>query len=187
MKKQIILQNKAIDYILRKSKRARYLRLAVYCGGMVVVTLPQNFQETSAERFIREKTDWLLSKINFFRQFKERPIARYGQRDYLKHKDQAQSLAKEKVLYFNQFYGYKFNKINIKNQKSRWGSCSRKGNLNFNFKILFLSEKLRDYIIVHELCHLKEFNHSRSFWGLVAKTIPKWPELKKELKTSALG
>ncbi len=163
------------------------MRLAVYCDGSVVVTLPHNFQETVADRFIREKTKWLFSKINFFKQFKNAPVARYGRKDYLKHKDEAYLLAKEKVAYFNQFYGYKFNKINIKNQKTRWGSCSKKSNLNFNFKMLFLPERLRDYIIVHEFCHLKEFNHSRNFWSLVAKTFPQWPEIKKELKNSALN
>ena len=105
MKKQIILQNKPIDYILRKSKRARRMRLAVYCDGLVVVTLPHNFEETRAERFIQEKARWLFSKINFFRQLKCAPLARYGRRDYLKHKDEALLLAKEKVAYFNQFYG----------------------------------------------------------------------------------
>jgi len=187
MKKQIILQDKPIDYILCKSKRARRMRLAVYCDGSVIVTLPHNFQETTAQRFIQEKTKWLLSKINFFRQFKNAPIARLGRRDYLKHKDRALFLAKEKVAYFNQFYGFKFKKINIKNQKTRWGSCSRSGNLNFNFKMLFLPEKLQDYITVHELCHLKELNHSGNFWSLVAKTLPQWPKIKKELKNSVLN
>ncbi len=158
------------------------MRLAVYCDGLVVLTLPHNLQETEAEKFIQEKTKWLVSKINFFKQFKSAPLARYGRRDYLRYKDEALLLAKEKVAYFNQFYGYKFNKINIKNQKTRWGSCSRKGNLNFNFKMLFLQEKLRDYLIVHELCHLKEFNHSGNFWSQVSKTIPQWLEIRKELK-----
>jgi predicted metal-dependent hydrolase len=187
MKKEIILQNKAIGYIIHKSQRARRMRLAVYCDGSVVVVLPYNFQETAAETFIRQKTKWLISKINFFRQFKNLPIARWGRRDYLKRKDEAYSLAEEKVVHFNHSYGFKFNKINIKNQKTRWGSCSRSGNLNFNFKILFLPEKLQDYIIVHELCHLKEFNHSGRFWSLVAKTFPQWPEIKKELRHGALN
>lgn len=163
------------------------MRLAVYCGGLVVVTIPHHFQETAADRFIQEKTKWLFSKINFFKRFNSAPVARYGRKDYLRHKDEAYLLAKEKVAYFNQFYGYRLNKINIKNQKTRWGSCSKNGNLNFNFKTLFLSERLRDYIIVHELCHLKEFNHSRNFWSLVAETFPQWLAVKKELKKRALN
>ena len=83
---------------------------------------------------------------------------------------------------FNQIYGFQYNKINIRNQKTRWGSCSKKGNLNFNYKIALLPEKYADYIVVHELCHLKEFNHSRSFWNLVARTIPDFRERKKRIK-----
>jgi len=163
------------------------MRLAVYCDGSVVVTMPHNFKESIVERFIAKKTEWLLAKINFFKQFKGQRLVPHGRRDYLKHKDMAHLLAEEKVSHFNEFYGYKINKINIKNQKTRWGSCSRSGNLNFNYKILFLSEKQRDYIIVHELCHLKEFNHSRCFWSLVAETFPQWRAVKKELKNSALS
>jgi hypothetical protein len=184
MKKQITLQNKKVVYTIRKSLRARRVRLAVYCGGSVVVTMPRNLEESIVERFIQDKTKWLLAKINFFKQFKTLPIAPGGRRAYLKHKDKVLALAKEKVAYFNQFYGLKINKINVKNHKSRWGSCSRAGNLNFNYKILFLPEKQRDYVIVHELCHLKEFNHSRYFWSLVAQTFPQWRAAKKELKTA---
>jgi predicted metal-dependent hydrolase len=88
----------------------------------------------------------------------------------------------QRIEYYNQYYGFKYNKINIKNQKTRWGSCSKKGNLNFNYKILFLSAETRDYIVVHELCHLKEFNHSKKFWNLVAETIPNYLQIRKNLK-----
>jgi predicted metal-dependent hydrolase len=67
-------------------------------------------------------------------------------------------------------------------QRSRWGSCSRKGNLNFNYKLIQLPQELADYIVVHELCHLKQFNHSHAFWNLIAETIPNHIELRKILK-----
>jgi len=102
-------------------------------------------------------------------------------------KERARSLAQERLSHFNQFYGFEIKKVSIKNQKTRWGSCSKKGNLNFNFKILFLPAKLQDYIIVHELCHLQELNHSSHFWGLVAQTFPDWRGLKKELRASVLN
>lgn len=181
MEKRITLQDREVSYTLRKSKRARRMRLAVYCDGSVVVTTPYDLKESMAERFMREKTDWLFSKIAYFKQFKGNPVAKYSHEDYLKHKAKAYDLACERVEYFNKVYGYDFNKINIKNQKTRWGSCSKKGNLNFNYKLLFLPEKLRDYILVHELCHLKEFNHSRKFWDLVARTFPNHREIKNEL------
>ncbi|MGI5841594.1 MAG: M48 family metallopeptidase, partial [Patescibacteria group bacterium] len=85
------------------------------------------------------------------------------------------------IKHFNKNYGFKFGKITIKAQKTKWGSCSKKGNLNFNFKIMVLPKDIRDYIIVHELCHIKEQNHSNKFWNLVAMTIPDYLSIKKQL------
>ncbi len=104
MKKQIILQNKKVVYTLRKSKRARRMRIAVYCNGSIVVTMPHNLQETIVEKFIREKAQWLLSKISYFKQFKGRQIIRYSRKDYLNHRDKAQILAEERIAYFNKRY-----------------------------------------------------------------------------------
>lgn len=186
MKKHIALENKQVTYTLRKSRRARRMRLAVYCDGTIVVTTPFDLRETVVEKFMREKSRWLFSKIAFFKQFKGSAIVRYGQEDYLKYKDDAYKLAVERVNYFNHRKDFNFNRINIKNQKTRWGSCSRKGNLNFNYKIALLPKALSDYIIVHELCHLKEFNHSRKFWKLVSQVIPDYDKLRYELKNSGV-
>ena len=101
---------------------------------------------------------------------------------YKKNKDKALSIVKDRIEYFNNFYNFKWNRIVIRNQKTRWGSCSRKGNLNFNYKIALLPPKSADYIIVHELCHLGEFNHSQKFWDLVAKTIPDYLVIRKDLR-----
>ena len=187
MEKQITLQNKKIAYTLRKSKRARRMRLAVYCDGSVVVTTPHKLQENVAERFIREKTEWLFSKLAFFKQFEGRPVARYSHDDYLKYKESALALVQEKVDYFANKHGHRYNKISIKNQKTCCGSCSRKANLNFNYKILFLSESMQNYIVAHELCHLNEFNHSKRFWKLVANVIPEYIEISGQLKSSGVS
>jgi len=184
MKKEIALQNKKISYTLRQSKRARRMRLAVYCDGSIVVTAPFDLKETTIERYLREKTDWLFGKISFFKQFKGQAATKYSHTDYLKYKEEAYALAVKKVKHFNKIYGYRFNSINIKNQKTRWGSCSKKGNLNFNYKIALLPSRLSDYIIVHELCHLGQFNHSPKFWNLVAKAIPDYSQIKNEIKKS---
>ncbi len=86
-----------------------------------------------------------------------------GLENWKGEKEKFLKLAEERVEYFNGHYNFSYNLIRIKDQKSRWGSCSRKGNLNFNYRVFLLDEKLRDYIIVHELCHLKEMNHSKKF------------------------
>lgn len=100
----------------------------------------------------------------------------------LQYKEQARTLAHERLEYFNQFYNFTYNTVRIKSHLTRWGSCSSKGNLNFNYKIALLPPELADYIIAHELCHLGEFNHSRKFWDLVARTVPNYTELRKKLK-----
>jgi predicted metal-dependent hydrolase len=97
---------------------------------------------------------------------------RRNRRQYLKVKEDARQLVRERIGHFNTLYGFPVGKIFIKNHKSRWGSCSQKGNLNFNYKIALLPPELADYIVVHELCHLREFNHSPRFWRLVEEAIP---------------
>ncbi|MFA6190292.1 MAG: M48 family metallopeptidase [Candidatus Staskawiczbacteria bacterium] len=100
----------------------------------------------------------------------------------VKKREQARRFATERINYFNKFYGFKVNRIAIKNTSTRWGSCSSRGNLNFNYKIIYLRPALADYLIVHELCHLGELNHSKRFWALVSKTIPDYIIINKELK-----
>ncbi len=102
--------------------------------------------------------------------------------EYIAYKNIAKKIALDKIKHFNAFYNFTFKKISIKNQKTRWGSCSKKGNLNFNYKIALLPKEFADYVIIHELCHLGQFNHSPAFWHLVAKTIPNYKAIKKEFK-----
>ncbi|MFA6386519.1 MAG: M48 family metallopeptidase [Candidatus Paceibacterota bacterium] len=106
--------------------------------------------------------------------------------NYIKYKKDAATLVKERLEYFNTFYNYKWGNVVIRNQKTRWGSCSKKGNLNFNYKIALLSPEAADYIIVHELCHLKEFNHSERFWDLVARAIPDYKAIRSSLRINGL-
>ncbi len=111
-----------------------------------------------------------------------RRVRRKSYSSYIENKTAALELALDRIAYFNSTYNFTFKKISIKNQTSRWGSCSRRGNINFNYRIALIAPELADYIIVHELCHLGEFNHSKRFWDLVEKTVPNWRELRAKLK-----
>lgn len=187
MKRKIHLHNRLVHYSVRRSMRAKRLRLAVYCDGNFVVTLPRGINEISAEKYIIKKSQWVITKLDFFKDISMSKALKFTNNDYLKHKDNVLALAIERVEHFNKIYGYKYNSISIRNQKTRWGSCSIKKNLNFNFKIAFLPEGLRDYIIVHELCHLKEFNHSKKFWNLVTRAIPEYKVIERELKLNGFS
>lgn len=100
----------------------------------------------------------------------------------IKKREQARRFVENRISHFNKFYNFEINHVAIKNQSTRWGSCSSKGNLNFNYKIIYLRKELADYLIVHELCHLGELNHSRRFWTLVSQTIPNYVSINKELR-----
>ncbi len=110
---------------------------------------------------------------------------KYTRWDYKKYKEDARALAHARIAILNTHYGFRVGRVSIRDTKSRWGSCSKSGNLNFNYKILFLPPYIADYIIVHELCHLKEFNHSVNFWNLVAETVPNHKAIRAELKKTS--
>ena len=180
MIKEIKLQNKKIRYTVKTSIRAKRVRFSIYSDCSLVVTKPIFFSENIIEKFIRKKANWILRKLEYFKNNK-RPIFKNDYENYLKHKGESLSFVYKRINYLNKEYNFKFNKVNIKNQKTRWGSCSNKGNLNFNYKILFLPDYIADYIIVHELCHLKELNHSPRFWNLVSKSLPNYIGARKDL------
>ncbi len=182
MQKNIELQEKTIPYTLKVSSRVRRLRLSIYRDGAFVVTAPRAISENIIEQFIVQKSQWIIKKLEYFKQFSGMVFMKSTKREFIEHKERARMVAETRIEYFNKFYNFSFNKITIRNQKTRWGSCSKRGNISFNYKIALLPEKMADYIIVHELCHLGEFNHSRNFWNLVAQTIPDHHEIRKDLK-----
>ncbi len=182
MDKTINIQNRAFQYKILASKKARRLRISVYRNQQVVVTLPLGFKISEAEKYLKAKLGWVKRSLNYFLLHPAPSVVKYGRGDYLKHKAEALTLAKNKLEQFNEVYRFSYNRVSIKNQKTRWGSCSKRGNLNFNYKIVHLPDNLVNYLVVHELCHLKEMNHSRNFWALVAQAIPDYKILRKQLR-----
>jgi predicted metal-dependent hydrolase len=182
IKKKTLLLSGEVEYFLQKSIRARRMRLSVGLGSIVTVVIPWYFSERKAEMFLQKKASWVLKKMEHFSKVGEVVKISGSRRDYLKNKELARRFVLQKIKEIDKDGKFVFSRIAIKNNKSRWGSCSKKGNLNFNYRIIFLSEKLVRYLIVHELCHLKEFNHSRQFWSLVGEYVSDYKILTKELK-----
>jgi len=196
MQKDLSIPAGTIPYTLRRSRRARHVRLTVYGDGRVVLTSPAGVGEHVAERFIREHAEWLTAKLEFFRKRRERGDGsgsdagpaphrrpRFTRADYLRNKPRALALVREKVARFVAVYDLaQPRSISIRNQRTRWGSCSRRGNLSFSWKIVLLTPRAQDYLIVHELCHLAEFNHSPRFWALVARAVPEYKEIRKKMR-----
>ena len=186
MQKTIIVNGQTIEYTLKISKRSRSLRISVHPDGEVVVSVTRLMNiGFFVDNFIKRKADWILAKQKHFRSIGPVTIVKKTKAEkraeYLNNKEIARKLVEEKVAEYNKFYNYKIGRISIRSQRTRWGSCSKRGNLNFNYKLALIPEKLADYIVVHEICHLGELNHSKRFWDLVARTMPEHRSLRAEL------
>lgn len=170
-----------MEYILRRHPRARKVKLTVHADGRVVLTVPRRASVARAEEFLRSKMDWVKDRLAWWATQPHRPSKEDRRAEYLAYKERARKIAHERVAYFAAVYGVAVRKISIRNQASRWGSCSRKGNVNLNYRIALVPPELADYVIVHEICHLLEFNHSPRFWGHVAKTVPNHEHMRRAL------
>lgn len=183
-----------LRYEIRESKRAKRLSISVHPDGRVTVTKPVRVSVKRAETFAARHETWILAAQEAFRRRAEKrkksgieqitlPRPRKGSKAYKEARDAARALVTERLAYFNQIYGFPYGTISIRDQKTRWGSCSAAGNLSFNYRLVYLPAALQDYVVVHELCHVKEHNHSARFWAQMARTLPDHALLRTELRT----
>lgn len=124
------------------------------------------------ERFVGKCGEWIARTQQKFSKLPKTSQIEPSKKKYEKYKKATRELVARRISHFNSLYHVRFSNITIRNQKSRWGSCSRRGTLSFNYRIVFLPPHLVDYIVVHELCHLREMNHSKRFWGSFRKRSP---------------
>jgi len=165
----------------RKSRRAKYLRLIINSSKQIKVTIPQYSTQKSAEKFLNIKATWIekqfvkIDKRNHF-------TLQNAVNSNLYEKDEAKEIIRNRLNELSQIHGLNFNRSFIRSQKTRWGSCSAKNNINLNVKLINLPQNLRDYVIMHELAHIKVKNHSHKFWMELAKYYPDPKALDKELR-----
>lgn len=95
-----------------------------------------------------------------------------------RYRNAARDIFTSRTAYYHQFTGGNYTSITIRNQKSRWGSCSSRGTLSFNYRLVFAPPKVLDYVVVHELCHLTHMNHSKDFWTMVEQIMPDYKTYK---------
>lgn len=180
--REIVLGGERISYIIRKSPRARYLRISMNINGGLMVTLPRFGGERLVEPFLREKSAWILKHLRRMKKFDGKTVLKISPQEYKQNKNAFLRAITGRVEFFNSLYNFQYGKISIRNQTSLWGSCTRAGNLQFNFKLSYLPQPSIDYVVVHELCHLKEHNHGKRFWKLVEKTIPNHKIIRRSLR-----
>ena len=175
--------------VTRRSK-TKNLALRVYIGGSVGLSAPQRFSDKKIVAFIIDKADWLQKVVETKQQNAAKILGSKDARHllessnahFIKYKAKSLKLVNQSLLELNR-NNWPYEKVSVKNTKTRWGSCSSKSNLNFNYKILFLNPELQDYLVIHELCHLKHQNHSKVFWAEVESQIPNYKNLDKQLRS----
>ena len=181
----IEIKDSVVEYSLRKRRGQRSYTLSVHAGGRVTLTVPKSASIRSAEKFLQQKSAWLKRTLERSPQT-DYMSERERKKHYVEHKEDARKLIHERLRELNTYYNLRYRRVSVRANRTRWGSCSEHGNLNFDYRILFLPEHVQDYLITHELCHLQEMNHSEQFWALVAETVPNYKEVRKELRKHSL-
>lgn len=152
----------------------------------VTVRAPRSASEKDIEEILKKKEAWISKHIEKIKKTKERleaePTEKLTREKVIALAEEALKVIPERVEYFAKVIGVTYGKITIRNQKTRWGSCSSKGNLNFNCLLMLAPPEVLDYVVVHELCHRKQMNHSKAFWLEVEKVLPNYKEVRKWLK-----
>ena len=170
-------------YITYQWVRSRRKTIAIQIDreGQVIVRTPYGITKRQVEEFLDEKKDWLLQTRQRVekRKTEQIPISEEVRREGI---ERAKRIFPERTAYFAKRMGVDYGRITIREQKTRWGSCSSKGNLNFNWKLVLLDPELLDYVVVHELAHRREMNHSKNFWKIVEAELPDYRERRRRLK-----
>ena len=172
----------SFPYTIRTNSRARRINITVRRNGEILVSKPRWVSEREVERFVARSAAWIARAKARFDALPKTSKIETSRKEYKRYKNAALHEVERRIRHFNTHYHLRYAHISIRNQKTRWGSCSQRGNLAFNYRLVFLPPHLADYVIVHELCHLREMNHSRAFWAAVAETIPDHLACRKELR-----
>lgn len=218
-----------MPYTLKRSLRARYVRLEVRAETGLTLVVPRYYDLEELPGLLLKKTCWILDKLAEFgkestpaaereirygdlvpylggylqivnnddvgtgagiKRIKDKLVVNQSARDgellpavEKWYRQQAKRLIRKRVGELSPIMGVTYGRLTIRNTRTRWGSCSPQGNLSFNWKLAMVPEPVVDYVIVHELTHRKQMNHSRKFWKLMDEHCPRWPEHRKWLRS----
>ena len=158
------------------------LQFAVHDGNDQVAV----FKHLTQRAFIHQQAE-LLQRDHAFRQRQQREepqdqLPPFTREEIEALADRALEVIPKKVKFYAERIGVSYGRITIRNQRTRWGSCSAKGNLNFNCLLMLMPDEVIDSVVVHELCHRKHMNHSPEFYAEIGKILPEYPKHRKWLK-----
>lgn len=167
-----------LSYQIIRSAR-KTIGIQIMPDGSVVVRCPKRMRQDDVKRFVESKSDWIEKHLV------GRDLAapeKLNEQELKILREKTRKLVTERVKHYAATIGVHYNQIAIRTQRTRWGSCSSKGNLNFNCLLGLTPPEVLEYVVVHELCHLIEMNHSKQFWDAVERIIPDYKVHRKWLK-----
>ena len=168
-----------IEYTLIPSAR-KTIAIQITPEGKILVRCPHRMPKTAIDAFVRDKARWIQTHLQrISAQPQPEPFTCAQIQAF---SAQTKALLEEKLPALAQQMGVQYNRVTVRKQRTRWGSCSSKGNLNFNCLLMLVPQEVLDYVVVHELCHRKELNHSARFWAQVERILPDYRIHRKWLK-----
>lgn len=173
--------------VIRSNRRT--ISLEITSAGEILVRAPRRMPEADIRAFVESKKSWIAKHLQKREQEMEllQEEGRFTEREIQRLKLLAKQIIPEKVAYYARLMKVTYGRITIRKQKTRWGSCTREGNLNFNCLLMMAPPEVLDYVVIHELCHRIEMNHSANFWAQVEKMMPDYKIPRRWLKEHGTG
>ena len=175
-----------LPYTLVRSNRKSYA-ISISPDGQITVRIPMHTSDSELHHILTDRQHWIITK--YLEQQKKqaaKPVSDLTDTQKAALTQRYIAAAKEyfpkRAAYFQQFTGGTYNRITIRDQKTRWGSCSARGTLSFNWRLMLAPPAILDYVVVHELCHLTHMNHSAAFWQAVEAVYPDYRTARRWLK-----
>ncbi len=172
--------------IIRSNRKTLYIE--VTADLRVIAKVPLRMPQNEIKRIVQSRADWISKEIRRIKLLRnEHPNLqnKLSEDELAELRERTKRIVSERVAYYAPIIDVKYNRITIKIQHKRWGSCSGKRNLNFNILLGLCPLEVINYVVVHELCHLIEFNHSQQFWNLVEGILPDYRERRRWLNDNA--
>lgn len=172
------------DYRIIKTRR-KTIGLEISPDLQITVRAPYHISDVRIREFVESKQTWILKHLAIMQDRQAHdpiPAGVISDKELRHMTEEARIIIPERVKYFAKIIGVTYGQITIRHQKTRWGSCSSSGNLNFNCMLMATSPELIDYVVVHELCHRKQMNHSPLFWKEVEEILPDYRNLRSRLR-----
>lgn len=173
-----MIENTIAYQVIRSSRKT--VSIQISADGKVLVRCPKRMPSSDIHRFVEEKSSWIEKHLA--KRVSSPALPPLTQEELHALANQAAAVIPKRTAHFASIIGVDYGRITIRRQRSRWGSCSTKGNLSFNCLLMLTPPEVLDYVVVHELCHRKEMNHSFKFWSEVEAVLPDYRQRRDWLK-----